>query len=142
MKSRTRLMRDHWWAGSLGLLFLAALALPGHAEEPMSADEFEAYVDGRTLTFGDSSGPYGIERYHDNRRVTWAFIGQECQSGEWYPEADMICFVYDFEPVPQCWRFYQSEAGLRADFANGPGSSVLYEVLDADQPLICPGVGV
>lgn len=135
--------RNLWHICGMRLLTLAlvAAALPAFAEEPMTADAFEAYVQGRTLTFGNAAGPYGLEHYHAGRRVTWAFIGQECQAGEWYPDGDAICFVYVDEPDPQCWRFYESDRGLRAEFVSDPDSSVLYEVLDSEESLVCPGVG-
>jgi hypothetical protein len=137
------LPRELWQMVPMRIVTLAlfCVALPALAEEPMTAAAFEAYVEGRTLTFGNAAGPYGLEHYHDGRRVTWAFIGEECQAGEWYPEGDAICFVYVDEPEPQCWRFFESDRGLRAEFVTDPESSVLYEVLDSEQSLVCPGVG-
>ena len=121
---------------------LAALAAPAAAQDAMSAAEFEAYVTGRTLTYGTAEGPYGVERYHEGRRVTWAFIGDDCHAGEWYPRDDEICFTYDDLEPDQCWRFYEEEGGLRAVFTNDSSTSALYEVTDTDIGLICPGYGV
>lgn len=126
----------------LALLTGPALASHAIAETPMSAAEFEAYVRGKTLTFGIGGEPYGIERYREGRRVTWSFIGGECQDGIWYEENASICFVYDFAPDPQCWQFFEEPGGLRAVFMNDPGTTVLYEAQDSDEPLICPGPDV
>lgn len=124
------------------LALLAFFATPVFAETPMTGPEFEAYVTGKTLTFGTVGAPYGMEAYHAGRRVTWAFIGQECQAGVWYEQGSNICFTYDFDPNPQCWQFFDEAGGLRAVFVNEPGTTVLYEALDAKDQLICPGVGV
>ena len=125
------------------IVLLALAAGPALAQTAMSAEEFESYVEGRTLTFGIAGGePYGVERYMADRRVIWSFIGDECKQGVWYEEAGDICFVYDDEESPHCWQFFRDEDGLRAVFTSDPGSTVLYEVQDDDQPLICPGFGV
>ena len=124
-----------------------AFALPTAAQSPvpMTAEDFEAHVEGRTLTFHFLGQPYGVEQYLPGRRVLWAFIGDECQEGVWYPRADMICFAYDANPEEQCWHFYRTPGGLRGVFvgADGPGTE-LYEVENSAGPLNCrgPGVGV
>ncbi len=127
---------------NIALILVLLSAVPARAETPMTAEAFEAYVQGRTLTFGNGQGPYGIETYHDGRRVTWAFLGGDCEPGKWYEDNGSICFVYDFEPTPQCWQFFEEADGLRAVFTNDPASTILYEVLEADQSMICPGFGV
>ena len=124
------------------IALLALLATPALAETPLTGAEFEAYVSGKTLTFGTVGAPYGMEAYHSGRRVTWAFIGDECQSGKWYEQGSNICFTYDFDPTPQCWQFFDDAGGLRAVFVTDPGTTVLYEALDANDSLICPGPGV
>ena len=55
-------------------LLLALLPLPALAERPLTGAEFERLVEGRTLTYGEAGQkPYGVERYHPGRRVTWAW---------------------------------------------------------------------
>ncbi|GGL78633.1 hypothetical protein [Wenxinia marina] len=122
---------------------LAALAAPAAAQDAMSAAEFEAYVTGRTLTYGTAEGPYGVERYHEGRRVTWAFVGGECEAGVWEErEPGMICFSYETLEPDQCWRFYEEGSGLRAEFVNDPAVSYLYEVTEDELALVCPDYGV
>lgn len=120
-------------------------ALAAQDARPMTAEEFEAHVTGRTLTFHFEGQPYGVEQYLPGRRVLWAFIDDECQEGVWYPRADMICFAYDVNPEEQCWHFFATENGLRGVFVgpDGPGTE-LYEVQNAPGGLSCkaPGVGV
>ncbi len=123
-------------------LLLALLPLPGLAESPMTAEEFDAYATGRTLTFATPSGPYGVERYLRGRRVVWSFLDGDCAEGTWYPEGRAICFVYDFDPEPQCWEMFRDGDGLRAVFLNDPGSTVLYEALEDQEDLICADYGV
>ena len=124
-------------------LFLVLLATAARAEAPLTGAEFEAAVAGRTLTYGAGGEAYGVERYHDGRRVTWAFVGEACQAGTWHePEPGLICFAYeDLEPE-QCWRFYDGPGGLRAEFVNDPGVSLLYQVAEDDLALVCPDYGV
>jgi hypothetical protein len=130
------------------LLLLVVLASPALAEEPVSAAEFEDLVTGRTLTYGaPGEPPYGIEHYFPNRRVTWGWLGSdECMEGSWYAEGDpkhpAICFVYEDDLEPQCWRFFRDGESLRAEFLNDGGSTVLYEMVEEENGLICGGVGV
>ncbi|MCH2163433.1 MAG: hypothetical protein MK098_02095 [Marinovum sp.] len=122
-------------------LFIGSLA---HAQ-PMTGEQFESYVEGKTLYFASEGVDYGAEDYLSNRRVRWSFLDGECQEGYWYeaPETQ-ICFVYDKRPDdPQCWTFEQRGGGLIATFT-GESGRVLYEARRTDAPLMClgPEVGV
>lgn len=119
-------------------------ALPALAAEPMSASEFERYVTGKTLYFGLNGEAYGVEKYLPDRQVTWSFLDGKCKEGFWYEESSQICFVYEDNPDPQCWSFFKEGSGLRAVFENDPASTVLYEALQDDKPMLChgPDVGV
>ena len=126
---------------------LACVVSPVWAQTPITAEEFDAYVTGRTLTFGSAGQPYGIEEFRPGRRTTWAFIGEECREGRWFPRDEQICFIYDDLPEQQhCWIFWQGDTGLIARFIepDGTASTELYEVQGSNQPLVCPGpeVGV
>lgn len=127
----------------LALAFSLA-ALPAFAAEPMSATEFERYVTGKTLYFGQAGQAYGVEEYLSDRRVRWSFLDGKCKDGYWYEDASQICFVYEDNPEPQCWSFFKEGSRLRAVFENDPGSTVLYEANQDDEPMICmgPDVGV
>ena len=125
-------------------VIVLALAMPQAARTDtpapsMTVEEFEAYVTGRTLTFGTRGVPYGVEQFKEGRRVLWAFIGEECRRGVWYPQGDQICFVYEDEPRTHCWYFWMTDEGLRARFADdGPGDE-LYEIEQSPRPMFCPG---
>tara|TARA_B100002049_G_C16006238_1_gene343778 strand:+ start:226 stop:672 length:447 start_codon:yes stop_codon:yes gene_type:complete len=123
-------------------LICAFLPLPALAE--MSAAEFEAYTQGKTLYYGQSGAPYGAEVYHKDRRVQWSFLDGRCKEGRWYEAEGLICFVYEDDPNPQCWSFTESTSGLVARFENDPTQTELYEAQEQNDPLLCigPEVGV
>jgi len=115
------------------------------AERPMTAEEFDAYSRGKTFTYGAAGAPYGIEKYMEDRRVRWSFLDGKCKEGEWYPQGEQICFVYEDTPGdPQCWSFYLTASGLVARFENNPMSTELYEVANSPEEMTCmgPEVGV
>lgn len=127
------------------LILLGLLATPLAAGEPMSGAAFDAYTRGKTLYYGNGGEAYGVERYLDNRRVVWSFLDGECKYGNWYEEAEMICFVYEDRPgEPQCWTFTEGPQGLVAQFENDPMSTELYEARDMGEEMLCygPDVGV
>ena len=128
----------------LALALTLAQALPLGAEPTIGAAEFDAYVTGKTLTYAEGGHIFGTEEYLPGRRVRWAFTGDICQYGTWYEENGQICFVYEHDPAPQCWTFWQGTNGLRARFAGDPEGRELTEVQNSDEPLICagPDVGV
>jgi len=124
---------------------LAAAALPALAQSPMSGSEFEAYTEGRTLYYNNHGQAYGVEEYLPGNRVRWSFLDGQCKEGYWYEEGQFICFVYEDQPGdPQCWTFWDEPGGIRALFENDPTGTELYEVTDADEPMLClgPDVGV
>lgn len=124
-----------------GLLLCPHLAL---AETPLTGPEFDAYVTGKTLTYSQGGAVYGIEQYLPGNRVRWAFEGDICREGLWYEQAGQICFVYDYDPNPQCWSFWTDANGLNARFNDQNGSTELSEVENSPTPLNCagPDVGV
>lgn len=121
---------------------LLILPLPAGAE--MSAEEFDSYTRGKTLTYAQGGAPYGAEAYLEGRRVQWSFLDGRCKEGHWYPAEGLICFVYEDNPTPQCWSFDRRPQGLVARFENDPAQITLYEADESTQPLLClgPEVGV
>ncbi len=130
-------------AFALALAFSMTAGLAA-AERPLTAEEFEAEVEGRTLSFQVFGQPYGAEQYFPGRRVLWAFIGEPCQEGIWYPRDEMICFLYREPPEEQCWQFFlQPNGRLRAVFIGPEGPSTeLYEAERSSAPLACPAPGL
>lgn len=126
----------------LALIFLAA---PVWAEEPMTAEAFEAHVAGRTLTYAEGGHVWGREQYLPGRKVLWAFEGQACKRGYWWQEpTGAICFAYDDGGAPDCWLFYDRGATIAARSLEDPEGTELSEMAESPTPLLCPGpeVGV
>ncbi|QUJ77165.1 hypothetical protein KDD17_03835 [Sulfitobacter albidus] len=118
-------------------------ALPA-AAQTMSAAEFDAYTQGKTLYYGNNGEAYGAEIYLPNRRVRWTFLDGECKDGEWYEDSGLICFVYEDRPDPQCWSFELGTRGLIARFENDPAQVPLYEANESTEEFLClgPKIGV
>ncbi|MWD28725.1 hypothetical protein E0K89_014665 [Aquicoccus sp. SCR17] len=126
----------------LALCLLQALALPAAAlaQTPMSAAEFERYTTGKTLYFGQGGTPYGVERYEEDRQVTWSFLDGRCKHGEWYEAANrQICFVYEDEPGEHCWQFFEGPSGLTARFGDDPRSVPIYQAEEQEDDMLCLG---
>ena len=123
---------------------LALLPTAGVADGPITPDEFERMVTGKTFSYASGGIAYGAEDYLENRRVRWSFLDGECTEGEWYVAGEQICFVYEDIPSPQCWTFYVRSGRLTARFQSDPGATELYETSRQDEPLYCKGpkVGV
>ncbi|WP_151720452.1 hypothetical protein [Gemmobacter serpentinus] len=124
------------------LLCLGASATVAQSGPPLSADEFDAYATGKTLTYAESGQIFGTEQYLTNRRVRWAFTDDVCKIGHWYPQDDLICFVYEDERNPQCWEFWREGNGLRARFNGDPAGTELSEVQQTSAPMPCYGPDV
>ncbi len=126
------------------LLIALLMSSPLAAQTLMDADAFEAYSQGKTLYFGYDGTTYGAEEYLPNHRVRWSFLEGQCKEGNWYQDGELICFVYEDDPEPQCWSFYQSDDGLVAQFENDPDLSTLFEVRQSNEPMVClgPEIGV
>ena len=129
-------------------VLLALLATSAPAQDlgpPLTAEEFEAYTTGKTLTYAARGGtPYGAEEYLPGRRVRWAFTGDQCKEGQWVEDLDLICFIYEDSVMAQCWSFYLGPNGLTAQYENREGGTWLYQIEESTEPLFCPGpqVGV
>jgi len=125
-------------------VLLAMTAFDVAAQTPMTAKQFDEYTRGKTLFYGNGGALYGVERYLEGRRVIWSFLDGECQEGVWYEERDLICFVYENQPNPQCWSFSAGPDGLIARFENSDEATELYEAQEIGEDMLCygPEVGV
>jgi hypothetical protein len=122
--------------------FAIAAAFPALADTPITPEEFEAHVTGKTVTYRQFDTIFGIEEYLPDRKVRWSVAPNECQYGSWYPQDDDICFVYEYDPTPACWTFWLKNGALVAlSVTSAPGEE-LYEVSADDTPLPCPGPDV
>lgn len=117
-------------------------ALPALSQTPLTADEFEAHVTGKTVTYQQRDVIFGIEEYLPGRKVRWSVAPGQCQYGSWYPEGPHICFVYEDNPVPHCWTFWKEDGALVVLSDTGLPGDELYEIDRSDTPLACPGPDV
>ncbi len=124
---------------TLYVLITCLAATPLAAQSLMTASEFDAYTQGKTLFYNSNGQTYGAERYLGNRQVEWSFLDGECKNGQWYEDNGQICFTYDDRPEPQCWTFEKATGGLIARFENDPSTTELYEAQDSDQEMVCLG---
>jgi hypothetical protein len=118
---------------------VASLGAPALAQTPLTAEEFEAHVTGKTVTYRQQDFLFGIEEYLEGRKVRWSVAPGECQYGSWYPQDRHICFVYEYDPVPHCWTFWKEDGALVALSDTGVPGQELYEADRSDTPLDCPG---
>ncbi|MBN2630005.1 MAG: hypothetical protein JXR75_05650 [Rhodobacteraceae bacterium] len=123
------------------ILFPCALAA-AESSAPLTGAEFEAYTTGKTLTFTQLGTVYGAEQYLPGRKVRWAFKGDICRYGDWYEDAGLICFVYDYDPNPQCWTFWRKDGRLTGLFTGDAPGAELSEVTQSPDPLVCAGPDV
>lgn len=130
------------------LLLGGALLIGGAAQanDRLSAEEFAAFVTGKTLEFTRFGRPFGTEQYFNGNRVVWAFEGDQCQFGIWFEnEVGNICFIYDNQPGSICWDFLKTTDGKFAARAVGsPPSEDLIVSRISDDSLDCvpPDAGV
>ncbi|MCM2560728.1 hypothetical protein M8756_03310 [Lutimaribacter sp. EGI FJ00015] len=127
-------------------LLFALLLWPAvaQAQSALSAQEFDALTQGKTFTYAENGEAYGAEEYLPDRRVRWSFLDGKCKEGRWWEENGQICFIYEDNPMPQCWTFFDGARGLTARFENDPAATELYAVDRSDEPLMClgPEIGV
>lgn len=120
------------------LLICLCLATPAVAEDRMTGAEFDAYVTGNTITFRTELNPaYGVERYLPGQRVMWSTFDGICRYGVWFESKGDICFRYDGDPEHKCWTMYNDPNGLRGVYTTRPFSTIIFEVLGREDPLIC-----
>ncbi|KIC07586.1 hypothetical protein RA19_23385 [Leisingera sp. ANG-M1] len=127
---------------TIPLLGLLALPGPAAAGEPLNAEQFDRYTQGRTLFYGFGGAMYGVERYLPGRRVIWSFLDGKCQEGSWYEDNGQICFLYQDRADPQCWSFELTPGGLTARFENDPAATELYEAEEIGEEMLCYGPDV
>ena len=121
---------------ALGCLLASSAA----AETPMTGEEFDAYVTGKSIQWRTDANPsYGIERYLPGRQVVWSPRPGFCVEGEWFVRDDAICFTYDNDPGPECWHIFETGTGLVADLLTGTGNLTVREVNQITEP-VCPGI--
>lgn len=124
------------------LALAVLLAAPACAQTPMTAEEFEAFATGKTMDYISDGQVFGREVYLPGRQVRWAFTAEECKLGHWYGEDEQICFLYDGDPQPKCWRIWPEGDGLAAAYVTDTPDIPPRQVRETTEPLDCPGPDV
>jgi hypothetical protein len=88
------------------------LAAPAQ-DLPLTAEAFEALVEGKTMDTHSDSGRYGVETFLPGRRAIWR-DAEQCLEGTWRPQGDLICFDYIGDPFPYCWAYHDRGGWLMA----------------------------
>ena len=116
------------------------VATPALAQTPLTADEFEARVTGKTIHFSQAGERAGSEQYFEGRSVRWQFPDGTCEDGTWYQAGSSICFSYDSAPdMPQCWTFTENDGTLTGQFDAEPEDPPLLANRINRIPLSCVG---
>ncbi|MFN5996058.1 MAG: hypothetical protein ACK47C_15390 [Paracoccaceae bacterium] len=123
----------------LALALAILLAAPAGAETRMTADDFDAFATGKTLTYRSASGVFGTEEYLPGRKVRWSDGSAGCYSGLWYPKGEDICFYYQGVDEPACWRFLRTDDKVIADFS-GDAETLFLDVVASKDKLPCNGL--
>jgi hypothetical protein len=126
------------------LFALLLLASPAFAEDPLTAEDFDALTLGRTMTWSEFGSVYGTEEYLPDRRVRWSVVGDDCKLGHWYAEGPAICFQYEDDLNPDCWIITRAGNGLTARYTTNPPETEPVVVMETTDPPACfgPKVGV
>ena len=120
------------------LMALALLAAPALADDPpMPADDFEAFVQGRTFDTYDQSGLYGVETFLPGRRAIWR-DAEECKEGIWRQAGPLICFDYQGDPEPHCWT-YHSRGDYLMGWLDGDRTNAPIMLYPAEDVVTCEG---
>lgn len=120
-------------------LILALAAAQAQADDPVSAEEFDALTLGRSMTWSEFGSVYGIEQYLPGRRVRWAAVGEDCTAGHWYADGPAICFKYENDIEPDCWIITRTPGGFDAHYAANPPGTAPVTVAETPDPPACPG---
>lgn len=120
-------------------LLALILGTPALADQPLTAEAFDALTVGRTMTWAEFGQVYGVEQYLPDRRVRWTVLGDDCKLGHWYPEGEMICFRYEDDPMPDCWTITLGDDGLAARYAGTAAQSAPVVVQETTEPMACFG---
>ncbi|MEM9779660.1 MAG: hypothetical protein AAF813_07055 [Pseudomonadota bacterium] len=122
------------------LALLLAAAQPVWSEEPIDGDTFEAMSTGTTMEFGRGGTWYGAEQYLPDRQVVWKYADGTCTYGEWFERNGALCFVYEDNPVPQCWVVTRrnNDIFVRPEGTGPQSPSELTVTSESTEPLDCP----
>ena len=121
------------------LILAFLLAPPALAENRMTAEAFDAFATGRTLTYQQPDIVFGTEEYLPGRRVRWSDGTAGCYAGSWFPKDGEICFLYQGTTEPACWSFVQEGDRVSAT-SSDDAERLVYDVVISKTALPCSGL--
>ncbi|MCU0904152.1 MAG: hypothetical protein MUE83_09795 [Tabrizicola sp.] len=130
------------------VLLSALLASTAGAEALLTGEAFEAHIARDTISYGYSNGVRGTADYGPDRTLLWAFDGQPCLKGQWFPRGDEICFAFEDGTLSACWHMTLGPDGLQGTMTepapDALGPIRIFETTRSPAPLVClpPDVGV
>jgi hypothetical protein len=74
-------------------------------DKPLTAEAFEAIVEGKTMDTYSDSGWFGVETFLPGRRTIWR-DADRCLHGTWREQDGMICYDYENGEGPFCSSFH------------------------------------
>ena len=104
-------------------------------DDPLSAQAFERFVEGRTLDAWNDTGRYGVETFLPDRRTLWE-EGGTCLDGRWFPQDGLICFDYDGVEDIYCWS-YHDRGGWLMSWQDGNRANPPVRLLPSTGPMAC-----
>ncbi len=104
---------------------------------PLTAEEFEAIVEGKTMDTHDNTGLYGVETFLPGRRAIWR-DASSCLEGTWRAQGEMICFDYQGASYPYCWTYHDRGDSLIA-WLDGDQETQPIMLYPADEVITCEG---
>lgn len=118
-------------------VWLLPVAVLAQADPPLTAEGFEALVQGRTFDTHNGSGRYGVETFLPGRRAIWRDAAQ-CMEGRWRAQGNLICFDYQGDPTPYCWTYHDRGGWLEAWLDGDRGSEPIM-LYPAEEVVTCEG---
>ncbi len=109
------------------------------AETPLTAEEFDALTEGRSMTWSEFGTVYGIEQYLPGRQVRWSPVGADCKLGHWYADGPAICFQYEDDLEPDCWLISRAAEGIIARYLSHPPETQPIVVAETPEAPVCLG---
>jgi hypothetical protein len=135
-----------WLASTLRAALLAALPVTALAQTalaqsatdpPLTAETFEALVEGKTMDTYNDSGWFGIETFLPGRRTIWR-DADRCLHGTWYERDGMICYDYEGGGGPFCSSFHD-RGGWLMGWRNGIWGNDPILLYPSDEFVTCEG---
>lgn len=108
-------------------------AAPELGRRDITADEFRAAFEHKTVHLSTNGFHYGSEYYLPGDRSVWIAFDGPCRLGSWTYEGSRFCFRYEADG-PYCWRVFVEGGVYYAESVDG----LVLRIYSVDEkPLTC-----